>query len=204
MKKTKVYGIWHRFRGLSLVMLVVLFLISLSITIIALRANNINMIRLREAVYSADKHNTDVNKALNNLRQYVYSHMNTNLRSGSNNSEPPIQLVNQFNRDVDAARQKIVAMGSADKVYIDAQTICEKAGVPIPERAQCIQNYVVEHGKGIPQLELPVKEVYTFDFASPIWSPDLAGLSLIVAIVLFVLIIVRLISGQILKSYLDH
>jgi hypothetical protein len=161
-----------------------------------------NMIKLKQAVYTADKQNGDINTALNNLRKYVYGHMNTNLRTGSTSTEPPIQLVNQFNRDVDAERQRIANLGSADKVYVDAQTICEKAGVPITERAACIQDYVTKNGKGIPQLNLPAKEVYTFDFASPIWSPDIAGFSLIISVLLGLFLLARLIAGIILKNYL--
>jgi hypothetical protein len=160
------------------------------------------MIKLRQAVFNADKQDGDINGALNNLRKYVYGHMNTNLR-GSNSSEPPIQLVNQFNRDVDAERARMVAMGSADKVYVDAQTICEKQGVPIIERAQCIQEYVTKNGKGIPQLNLPAKEVYTFDFASPLWSPDIAGFSIVLSIIFGLLLISRFITGFIIKKYLS-
>ncbi|MEI6237040.1 MAG: hypothetical protein WCP03_00360 [Candidatus Saccharibacteria bacterium] len=203
MKKTKVYGIWHRIKGLSLVTIVILFIASLSITILSLRTNNLNMIKLRQTVFVADKQNADINTALNNLRKYVYSHMNTNLRTGNATSEPPIQLVNQFNRDIEAERQRIVAMGSADKVYVDAQTICEKQGVPIIARAQCIQDYVTKNGKGIPQLNLPAKEVYTFDFASPLWSPDIAGLSLIMTVFLGLMLVSRLIAGYTIKKYLS-
>lgn len=202
MKKTKVYGLWHKFRSISLVTLVIAFVISATITVLALRSNNLNMVKLRSAVYTADKQNGDINKALNDLRQYVYGHMNTNLRTGTTTTEPPIQLVNQFSRDVAAERQRIATLGSADKVYVDAQTICEKAGVPIPDRAACIQDYVTKNGKGIPQLNLPAKEVYTFDFASPIWSPDIAGFSLILTIIFAIAIIVRLITGAVLKNYL--
>ena len=201
MRKTKEYGIWHRYKNISLILLVAAFIISAAITVVSLRANNIKMINLRQAVYTADQQNGDINKSLNDLRQFVYRHMNTNLKSGSSSSEPPIQLVNQFNRDIDAERQRIAALGSADTVYINAQTTCEKAGVPITQRAQCIQDYVTKNGKGIPQLNLPVKEVYTFDFTSPLWSPDLAGFSLIVTIVFGVMISVRLISGIIFKNY---
>jgi len=202
MRKSKIYGIWHRIKGLSLVTIVVVFVASGTISVIALRANNLHMTQLRQAVYIADQQNGDINKALNNLRAYVYGHMNTNLRSGSNSNEPPIQLVNQFNRDVTAERQRIAALGSADKVYVEAQTKCEKAGVPITARAECIQNYVTVNGKGIPQLNLPAKEVYTFDFASPVWSPDLAGWSLVLTVLFGLLLLARLIAGFIIKRYL--
>jgi hypothetical protein len=75
-----------------------LFILSLIICINALRNNNQTMIKLRDEVYAADKNNGDVNAALNSLREYVYSHMNTDLSSGGNSIKPPIQLKYTYER----------------------------------------------------------------------------------------------------------
>jgi hypothetical protein len=56
------------------------------------------MVQLRDKVYVADKNNGDINGALNNLRQYVYNHMNTDLSSGGNSIKPPIQLKYTYER----------------------------------------------------------------------------------------------------------
>lgn len=167
-----------------------------------LRANNLKMIELRQAVYDADKNNGDVETALNQLRQFVYVHMNTSLRTSQASSEPPIQLENRFKRAVAAEQARVAALGTANQVYIEAQNQCETSSIPLTARAQCIQNYVSDHGQGIPELNLPPKEFYTFDFASPWWSPDPAGWSLVMALLFSLLLITRLLTGMFIKSYI--
>ena len=204
MSKTEIYGRWHRYRIASYVIIIAGLVISSAVCVLALRQNNLTMVRLRDAVYSADANGGDVETALNNLRQFVYGHMNTNLRSGSS-SEPPIQLVNRFNTAVEAEEARIAALtGAANQVYVDAQRQCEVSSVPLTVRAQCIQDYVSAHGSGIPQLNLPDKSFYTFDFASPTWSPDLAGWSMLIAIGFGLLLITRLILGLFVSHYLKQ
>lgn len=199
-----LYGKWHRWRIISLALIIVGLVVSSALCALALRQNNLKMVELRAAVYEADENNGDVETALNELRQFVYSHMNTNLSSGSS-SEAPIQLVNRFNAAVEAEQARIAALtGEVNQVYIDAQRQCEVSSVPLTVRAQCMQDYVSTHGKGIPELNLPDKSFYTFDFASPTWSPDLAGWSLITAILFAVLLIIRFIFGFIIARYLKQ
>jgi hypothetical protein len=199
-----LYGKWHHWRIISLVILITGLVASSGLCVYALRQNNLTMVRLRTAVYETDANGGDVETALNNLRQFVYSHMNTNLRSGSS-SEPPIQLVNRFNAAVEAEEARIAALtGAANQVYVDAQRQCEISSVPLTVRAQCIQDYVSAHGTGIPQLNLPDKSFYTFDFASPTWSPDLAGYSMLAAIGFGLLLIIRIVTGLFIRRYLKQ
>ena len=100
-----------------------LFLVSALISLSTLRGNNQQMIKLRGAVYAADKDNTDVNAALNNLRAYVYSHMNTSLSSGGNAIKPPIQLKYTYQR-LQTAEQARVDTANA-QIYTDAQNYCQ-------------------------------------------------------------------------------
>src|SRR5690348_18457865 len=79
-------------------LLLSLFILSLIVSLIALRHNNEHMVYLRNQLYAADKNNGDVNQALNNLRSYVYSHMNTDLSAGNNGIKPPIQLKYKIGR----------------------------------------------------------------------------------------------------------
>jgi preprotein translocase subunit SecF len=204
MITTKHYiaGLWHRLQDISMVVLIIGFLLAGAVTIFALRANNLKMAELRETVYTADANGGDVETALRNLRSFVYGHMNTNLRSGSTSSEAPIQLVNRFNAVVAAEQKRVSGLNNASQVYADAQAQCERSSLPLTARAQCIQDYVTQHGNGIPQLNLPSKDFYTFDFVSPLWSPDLAGWSLILTLLFGVLIVIRLAAGLVLKVYL--
>lgn len=202
MNKHRLSGIWRRWQNVSIVALLVAVLISGAISIYALRANNMQMLKLKAAVYTADEQGADVTAPLNELREFVYGHMNTDLRAGSTSAEAPIQLVNTFNRVVQAEQARIATLTQANAVYQTAQQQCEQARLPLPERAQCIQDYVVNYGQGVPQLQLPAKELYTFDFVSPVWSPDLAGWSLVITGLLLIALVVRLLGGYILKIYL--
>jgi hypothetical protein len=157
------------------------------------------MLELRKAVYTADSQNTDVEVVLNNLRSFVHGHMNTNLRSGMSGDEAPIQLVNRFNGAVAAEQARVASQGSANKVYVEAQNQCEKSSLSLTARAQCIQDYVSSHGTNLPPLNLPPKEFYTFDFVSPIWSPDLAGFSMLISVLLLIAITARLLADVIIK-----
>ena len=199
-----LYGKWHRWRILSLALIIAGLLISGGLCVLALRQNNLKMVELRAAVYEADENNGDVETALNELRLFVYSHMNTNLSSGSS-TEAPIQLVNRFNVAVEAEQARIAALtGEVNQVYVDAQHQCEVSGVPLTIRAQCMQDYVSTHVKGIQELNLPDKSFYTFNFASPTWSPDLAGWLLVVTAMFAVLLMLRLIFGFIIARYLKQ
>ncbi|MBI2589102.1 hypothetical protein HYW35_02785 [Candidatus Saccharibacteria bacterium] len=158
----------------------VLFIISGVVAIYTLRHNNQTMVKLREAVYAADKNGGDVNGALNSLRQYVYGHMNTNLSSGGNAIKPPIQLKYTYARLYDAERAKIDTANA--QIYTDAQSYCQSVDQAFygTTRVPCVQNYVSTHGvKSGPAL-VPAG-LYQFDFISPSWSPDLAGWSLVVS-----------------------
>lgn len=195
MDKHKLNGLWHRFKNSSLILLSILFIASVALSIYSLRSNNLNMITLREAVYTADQQNDDINTALNTLREYVHSHMNTS-------SEASIQLVSLFDRAVRAEQARVIALGSTNQVYIDAQQECEISSLPLTVRAQCMQDYITTHGGGVPQLNLPPKEAYIFDFVSPFWSPDLAGLSVVATVLIGLILIARLILGLFIKKYL--
>lgn len=142
------------------------------------------MVELRNDVYEADKNNGDVNMALNDLRRYVYGHMNTNLSSGNNNIKPPIQLKYTYQRLLENEQAKIESKNS--QIYTDAQNYCQSINNAYygTTRVPCVQNYVVTHGVDTTLPTIP-PGLYQFDFVSPAWSPDLAGFSLIASILFF-------------------
>jgi hypothetical protein len=201
MHKRTVRRLWNKFKDSSVWLFALIFITSAIIAIFALRQNNLQMIKLREAVYVADKENGDVEAALRELREHVYGHMNTNLRANSDSSELPIQLVNKFNAIVAAEQARIAALGGNNAIYVKAQKECENPNVVLAVRAQCIQNYVTANG-GQQGIQLPAKELYTFDFASPKWSPDIAGWALVVAVISGLLLIIRIIIGLVIKNYI--
>jgi hypothetical protein len=167
------------------------------ICIFALRANNQHMVVLRDTVYQADKDNGDVQAALKNLQAYVTRHMNTNLSAGPNAVYPPIQLKYTYDRLVQ--QQSAQRSAANNQIYTDAQHYCEglnSTDFSGRNRVPCIQQYVESHGGQVsPTIS---DDLYKFSFASPTWSPDLAGWSLIGAIVFAFAFIVTFIVSKIL------
>ncbi len=178
----------------------VLFLISSLVCIVALRHNNQQMVKLRDAVYAADKNGGDVNAALNNLSHYVYAHMNTNLSDGTSGIYPPIQLQYTYQRLLQAQAGKL--QEDNQKVYSAAQNYCRSIGQSVwgLSTITCIQNFVVNHGvKSTANVNIP-QGLYEFNFASPAWSPDLAGWSLLVSFISLVALLAKLAH----RKYFTH
>lgn len=152
------------------------------ISVAALRNNNQTMVELRQAVYTADKNNGDVNAALNKLRAYVYAHMNTDLSSGGNNIKPPIQLKYTYQRLYDAQLNDVQTANQ--QLYTDAENYCQSINKAYfgTTRVPCVQNYVINHGLKQADISIPAG-LYQFDFVSPTWSPDLAGFSLLASVI---------------------
>jgi hypothetical protein len=168
-----------------------LLIASSIVCVLALRHNNERMVELRSVVYAADQNNGDINTALNNLRKYVYDHMNTSLSSGKNNIKPPIQLKYTYQRLYDAQLSQVQAANQA--IYSTAQVYCHNNAPPNSTAAQlaCIQNYAVDHGVKNAAINIPAG-LYQFDFVSPSWSPDLAGWSLVLSIILLAAFLIKL------------
>lgn len=190
MDKRRLHHYWRRFQGLSswyLLGLAVLFGI---ITIFALRNNNLTALKLRDEVLKVDQQNGDVEASLRKLRSYIYGHMNTDLASSST-VYPPIQLKYRYERLV--AAQQDASKAANAQIYTEAQKHCEALlpnGVSL-NRVTCIQQYLDAH----PLAAQPAIQdsLYKFDFASPRWSPDLAGWSLVLTIVFGFLFLFRLV-----------
>lgn len=158
-----------------------------------------HMVELRQAVYKADEHNTDVAGALQNLQAYVTTHMNTNLNSGATTVYPPIQLKYTYERLLAQGQGSL----NGEQLYAEAQRQCEaqnSADFSGRNRVPCIEQYVQTHGGGAQMAQVP-DALYKFDFVSPKWSPDLAGWSLVVAVLSWLLFIVTWIANRWLKRH---
>ncbi len=176
----------------------VLTLVFSFIAVRALQHNNIEMGRLRTAVFVADKEGGDVESALKELRHYVSRHMNTSLTSGSNGVHPPIQLKYTYERIQSAQQQALGQNNSA--VYAEAQRTCNEQGQTANAEATitCIQNFMAS--RGIQLGNIP-DALYKFDFMSPRWSPDLAGWSIVVAVLSFVGFAISALYHWLMKPY---
>lgn len=199
MNKKKLHHLWVRLKPVSYWYFLIMFVLSALVAVSALRQNNLKMIQLRESVTKADEQGTGVEEALRALREHVYSHMNTDLAT-NNSIRPPIQLKHTYQRLSDAERERVSELNK--KVSNDAVAYCEgnqPSGL-LTSRAQCVADYVTRNGV----QERPItKELYQFDFVSPVWSPDLAGWSIVLAALFFLLFVLRFGLERWLKHQLD-
>jgi hypothetical protein len=154
-----------------------------------LRLNNIGMAERREAVLDADKAGNPekLSRAVSDLKNYVFSHMNA--------STGTFYLENQYQRDARAVldkAKKASESGSDRHVYRKVANHCDAQakrfgwGYSQPY-FDCIARELKKYGaaKEIQdQVTLPNVELYALDYASPLWSPSLAGLTVLVCLVL--------------------
>ncbi|HEY1646258.1 MAG TPA: hypothetical protein VGF75_07940 [Candidatus Saccharimonadales bacterium] len=182
--------------------LLVLTIVSALICVYALRANNEHMNDLRNQVYSADNNGGNVEAALENLAKYVTSNMNTNLSSGPNGIYPPIQLTHSYDQVSSNDSQSLSQQNST--LYTQAEDYCQAEipnGFSGRYRVPCIEQYVTTHG--LQSANVP-SALYEFDFISPTWSPDLAGWTMLLSILLAALTLVSFIVHWIIKRSLKR
>lgn len=197
MNKRLAHHLWRKFQVIKPWYFLSLAVISGLICVLALRANNEHMVKLRDAVYAADQKGTGVEAALHDLQAYVIAHMNTRLDAGPNAVYPPIQLKYTYDRLVQAQSDQLQQTNS--QVYTDAQRYCEtqnSVDFSGHNRVPCIEQYVSTHGVKLATIP---DALYKFSFISPTWSPDLAGWSMVIAILSTLLFVVAFIAQWWLK-----
>lgn len=203
MNKRQLHHIWRGFRLVKPWYFLVLTAIFGLTAVVALRANNQHMAELRQAVYTADKENGDVQTALNNLQAYVTAHMNTSLTTGNTAVYPPVQLQYTYQRLVQA--QSAAQQAANGDLYTQAQNYCQSLNSTDfsgRNRVPCIEKYVQDHGVKVSTNSTISPSLYQFDFVAPKWSPDLAGWSLVLAFSFAFLAVAKFIADRFLKAYL--
>jgi hypothetical protein len=175
-----------------------LLILSVGFSAWALRQNSLGLEPKVTAVIAADEAGTGIEEAVQDLGNYITSHMNANL-------ENPVQLAASYNRAVQDELERAQATSNGS-VYRQAQAECEVRSVPLSVRAQCIQDYVLNNASPgqdpATELVFPDRALYTYDFVSPAWSPDRAGFAVLLSASLVVLWGARLIAGKIVERIL--
>lgn len=199
MNKRRLHHYWKYARALKPRYFLALAVVFGVVALVALRANNQHMSELREAVYTADKDNGDVQGALSKLQAYVTAHMNTSLNTGNSTVYPPIQLQYTYQRLV---QQAGAALQNANgDLYTKAQAYCQALNSKDfsgRNRVPCIEKYVQDHGVKVSSTTIS-PSLYQFDFVAPKWSPDLAGWSLVLAVAFAFLALIKLVIDWYVK-----
>lgn len=204
MSRSKSQSFWRRVRLVNVWFFLALGVLFSVISVYAMRQNNLTALRLRDAVIEADKNNSDVETPLRELREYTYSHMNANLATGTG-VQQPIQLKYRYDRLVEAEKARVESANG--NIYTAAQAECEKqfpagqVGASGSGRITCIEQYV--SANGVAENSIP-EDLYKFDFIAPVWSPDIAGFSLLIAVACFLLFVVRFTLEKWLKRQLKN
>lgn len=195
----------HNIRQLQAVktwQLVVLLVLFGFVAATFLRLNNIGMSQRRDAVYSADKAGDPavIQERLYDLQRYAAEHMNADTGS--------IYLENQYKRD----SERIIDAASSNNgnpngnIYKKAQEVCApKFSSYSQAYLQCTVNYLAQFAPAdnpASVVALPKADTYRHSFASPLWSPDFAGFSVLICLLIIVMIIGRLIGLFVLRLIL--
>lgn len=184
--------------------LVVLLIIFAFVAATFLRLNNIGMIERRDAVLTADQggDTETITSRLYDLQRYVSGHMNTELGRG-------VYLEASFNRDLAAwqetqygdynpngniYKQAVATCGQRFSSWSTAYVLCVSSE---------LEKYPPADGSAS-EANRPREEMYIYSYVSPFWSPDFAGWSVLICIVLVLLILVRLVGHGILQLMLRH
>ena len=179
--------------------LLLLLIVALLISASFLRLNNIGMIERRNAVLAADKVGdaSITQERLYALQRYSSARMNANTGT--------IYLEEQYNRDV----QKAVAQssdGSDSNINVQADRICKsRHGGYSQAYVQCFAAELAKYPSGTnaeAKAVLPNVNLYRQEFVSPPWSPDFAGLSVVVCGLIALLIVLRALSLLMLQVLL--
>lgn len=171
--------------------LLVLLLLFSFLAATFLRLNNIGMDQRRDAVYAADESGDKeaIKDRLWDLQRYVSAHMNTDMGS--------VYLENQYRID----SQKVIDAASGSNnpngnIYKKAQDNCApKFNRYTQGYLQCTVDYLsqyppADNSAGL--TKIPKADAYRYSFVSPLWSPDFAGFSVLICVVIVLFIAIRL------------
>ena len=167
-----------------------------------LRLNNIGMVERRNAVIAADEAGDQENtiQRLYDLQQYVSANMNTDMGKG-------VYLEAAYKRDSQAILDK--ASGDTNpngNIYKKAQEICAPQFSHYSTAyLQCTTNELAKYPSAselLGAVKLPQANSYLHDYVSPLWSPDFAGWTVLIAGVIVLMIVSRLVSLAVLRVLL--
>ena len=199
--------------------LFILLLLVIFVDLTALRLNNVGMVRRREAVEAADKAGDieATRKATIEFANYVHAHMNSGGIVYSDkkhwfkiNREVKVAWANIYK--IDSAKAEQAARDAAENnphgnIFKKAEQACRprfSGGYSLAYQ-QCIlneQNKYPSSTQGQLKVESLRESEYVHTFIAPLWSPDLAGWTTLLAFIIIIMIIVKMMITTILKLIL--
>lgn len=210
LDKRKIHHYLRIVQSLKTWQLVIILLLMIFVSATLLRINNLGMLERRQAVIEADKSGDEEKtlQALHELRKYVNSHMNTSLGRG-------VYLEQSYVKARDAAIEeaaKATATNPNSAAYEQASMECRSrfAGGTESFRndyVQCVIDRVGSLTQGqdpTTGINLPKVDTYRYNFVSPVWSPDLAGFSVLFTLLIALAIVLRIAIVAAIKALLKR
>lgn len=182
--------------------LLILLVLAAFISATLLRLNNVGMLQRRDAVLTADTNGDQqaIHNRLYELQVYASTHMNA--------STGDIYLTKQYSRDSQAILQAAsAAKNGASSISAQAYDICRKSFSTWSLAAvQCVSDEVARltpaGDDGTVHVSFPSPALYRHSFVSPLWSPDFAGFSVLLTLLIALVVIVRTIIWGTLRVLL--
>ncbi len=160
------------------------------------------MVQRRNAVTAADKSGNvqDMTARIYDLQRWSAAHMNAD--SGT------FYLQEQYNRDAQSTLTNTAGLSAESaNAHAEAEATCHPQfyGYSLAY-LQCFVAELDKHpsSEKLVAPKLPNPALYRYSFVSPLWSPDWAGWSILVCIVVIFVIIGRAISLLVLRLMLRH
>lgn len=165
------------------------------VTATLLRLNNVRMIERKEAVLSADRSGDlgVLKERLYDLEEYVFKHMNAS--TGQFFLERTYRY--QLDQIIEQAKNRPVVGGQVQNAYKIAAEICDQRfGGYSQAYADCFLREVNNHSTTVEaprEIKMLNPNLYVRSYSSPRWSPDLAGIAVLIWSMLVVYFVLRLI-----------
>ena len=160
----------HRLVSLPTILIVIMIILTGWFSIYRLRQNNLRMSELRQEIHDVDAvgDREQITEKLRNLQHFVARHMNTSTK---------VELRSSYQRDAQAKQQSAAKSLGNVELYNRALDECNSGDTGGSALAECINDKLT--GQSGSLVDLPDPRLYRYSFASPSFSFDLAGLTLI-------------------------
>lgn len=214
LKKLRPLKNWQLF-----ILLVPLLFVSVEL----LRRDHIKMVELRDAVLAADEseHTEDIEKALQELRDYTFSNIVINVIDDNGNQRiifgtGPFYLEHMYLRAALTALTEAELSFDPDSnpngnVYSAASSVCQPQAVrngwswDNPKFINCMVSEINKFPSMDEEIEdnlvakIPSTELYRYSYASPLWAPTLTGFVILADLIIIVVIFIRIFIWIFLK-----
>ena len=187
-----------------------------------LRQNHIKMTELRDAVLQADADEDDekLTTALTELKNYTFNNVVINVVEENGTQKVtfgtgPFYLAHQYyraaNKALEEAEKKMMGDNNPNgNVYGKAGEVCRALALKNhwtwdnTNFINCMLSEIQKYPSAAEIQDtiiaaLPSTELYRHNYASPIWSPSLAGAALLVTALIIVVIFIRFLIWLVLR-----